>query len=286
MNERARAAAPGRGASRTAAPAPRAQLAYVLHGYDWSESSLILDLYTREEGRLVAVAKGAKRPYSQLRSVLLPFQCIGVQLSRSKATEAEDEVRTLKAAEWAAGSAVLPSSALLGAYYLNELLMKFLPRGAVQVELFAHYQDTLEAMAQPLSEAEPHERADLQAILRAFELRLLQELGLLPDLAQDALRGAVLEADQSYTWKPELGLVRAAADDEALHGSEWIHLQAALIGGHAAALRQACQGPRTALRALLRTALAYHLGGAPLRTRDLMQSLRRLGALATTGAPT
>jgi DNA repair protein RecO (recombination protein O) len=94
----------------------------------------------------------------------------------------------------------------------------------------------------------------------------------------------VLQADQRYTWKPELGLVRAAATDEALQGQDWIHLQAALIGGPAAALRQACQGPRTALRALLRTALAYHLGGAPLRTRDLMQSLRRLGALATTGA--
>lgn len=286
MNDRARAGAAARRASRPAAPAaaPRAQLAYVLHAYDWSESSLILDLYTREEGRLVAVAKGAKRPYSQLRSVLLPFQCMSVQLSRSKAADAEDEVRTLKAAEWAAGSAVLPSSALLGAYYLNELLMKFLPRGAVQAELFAHYRDTLQALAQPPGDGQSHTSTDLQSSLRAFELRLLQELGLLPDLAQDALNGAVLQADQRYTWKPELGLVRAAATDEALQGQDWIHLQAALIGGPAAALRQACQGPRTALRALLRTALAYHLGGAPLRTRDLMQSLRRLGALATTGA--
>jgi len=275
---------------------PRLLAAYVLHAYDWSESSLVLDLYTREEGRLVAAAKGAKRPYSQMRAVLMPFQLVSVQLSRSKGADALDEVRTLRAAEWAAGSAVLPSSALLGAYYVNELVMKFVPRGAAQPELFDHYHDTLRALANTnapngeeavedlegvcASDASQH----LQASLRSFELLLLQDLGLLPDLAQDALSGGMLQAGERYTWKPELGLVRAAAPDEALHGAEWIHLRAALMGPHCPALRQACRSPRAALRALLRSALAHHLGGAPLRTRELMQSLRRLGARTTTGA--
>lgn len=250
----------------------------MLHAYDWSESSLILDLYTRDEGRLVVAAKGAKRPYSQLRAVLLPFQCVQVQLSKAKTGEADDEVRTLRGAEWAPGAAVLPSAALLSAYYLNELLMKFLPRGAVQADLFDHYQATLVDMADP--------QGDLQAALRGFELRLLQDLGLLPDLAQEAISATVLQAGQRYTWRPELGLVPAAASDDALEGQAWIALQAALMSGSGPALRQACQAPRTALRALLRQALAYHLAGAPLRTRDLMQSLRRLGALATTGTTT
>ena len=267
---------PARAPARASA-APRAQLAYVLHAYDWSESSLILDLYTREEGRVVAVAKGAKRPYSQLRAVLLPFQCVAVQLSRSKGPDAEDEVRTLRSAEWAAGSAVLPSSALLGAYYLNELLMKFLPRGAVQSELFGHYQNTLKVLSD--------QGQDLQAGLRAFELLLLQDLGLLPDLAQDALGGAVLQAELAYTWRPELGLIKAGSHDESLLGEQWIALQAALMVGSLQALTQACQGPRSSLRVLLRSALAHHLGGAPLRTRELMQSLRRLGAWTSTGAP-
>lgn len=267
---------PARAPARASA-APRAQLAYVLHAYDWSESSLILDLYTREEGRVVAVAKGAKRPYSQLRAVLLPFQCVAVQLSRSKGPDAEDEVRTLRSAEWAAGSAVLPSSALLGAYYLNELLMKFLPRGAVQSELFGHYQHTLKVLSD--------QGQDLQAGLRAFELLLLQDLGLLPDLAQDALGGAVLQAELAYTWRPELGLIKAGSHDESLLGEQWIALQAALMVGSLQALSQACQGPRSSLRVLLRGALAHHLGGAPLRTRELMQSLRRLGAWTSTGAP-
>ena len=59
--------------------------AYVLHRYDWSESSLILELFTREQGRLAVAAKGAKRPHSQLRSVLLPFQRVNITLTRSAA---------------------------------------------------------------------------------------------------------------------------------------------------------------------------------------------------------
>ena len=76
--------------------------AYVLHQYDWSESSLILDLCTRERGRLAVAAKGAKRPYSQLRGVLLPFQRLYVSLGRG-ADEQGAEVQTLRAAEWAGG---------------------------------------------------------------------------------------------------------------------------------------------------------------------------------------
>ena len=68
-------------ASRISRAAP-ALSAFVLHRYDWSESSLILDVFTRERGRLIVVAKGAKRPHSQLRSVLLPFQRFHAVLGR------------------------------------------------------------------------------------------------------------------------------------------------------------------------------------------------------------
>ena len=77
--------------------------AYVLHRYDWSESSLILDLFTRDPGRVVAVAKGAKRPYSQLRPVLMPFQRLTLGLGVKRSEDAE--VWLLRQAEWAGGSA-------------------------------------------------------------------------------------------------------------------------------------------------------------------------------------
>ena len=92
---------------------PRAPLtAYVLHSYAWSESSLILDLFTRDQGRLAVAAKGAKRPYSQLRAVLLPFQRIHATLGRSSHDEGASDVQTLRGAEWAGGSAMLTGAAL------------------------------------------------------------------------------------------------------------------------------------------------------------------------------
>ena len=109
--------------------------AYVLHHYDWSESSLILDLFTREQGRLAVVAKGAKRPYSQFRAVLLPFQRIQVGLGKPpKRTEtepvdgAQPELQTLRSAEWVGGHAMLTGAPLFSGFYLNELLMRLLAR--------------------------------------------------------------------------------------------------------------------------------------------------------------
>ena len=277
------------------------QPAFVLHAYDWSESSLILDLLTRDEGRQVAVAKGAKRPYSQLRSVLLPFQGVRVQLSRSKPDAGEDEVRTLRSAEWAPGTPVLAGEHLMSAYYLNELLMKFLPRGDAHPALFDGYAQTLAVMAMGSDratcdvDADSEQRTEMSvgaeglvaAAFRAFELLLLHEVGLLPDLAQETLTGRALDASKSYALRPEVGLVPVHEGESALTGQQWTALQAALLSGHLKALQAACEAAtwessasstgRDALRLLLRSLLAYHLDGAPLRTREMMRGLRRLG---------
>src|SRR5574343_1064553 len=100
--------------------------AYVLHSHDWSESSLILELFTRDHGRVVAIAKGAKRPYSQLRPVLMPFQRIAVGFGSKRGDDAD--VWLLRQAEWAGGPAFCGGDALLPGFYLNALLMKLLPR--------------------------------------------------------------------------------------------------------------------------------------------------------------
>ncbi len=108
-------------AARASAPQP----AFVLHQHDWSESSLILDLFTRGQGRVVAAAKGAKRPYSQLRAVLLPFQRLNVALGRLPEV---GEVQNLRQAEWAGGLAMPAGAALFAGFYLNELLIRLLAR--------------------------------------------------------------------------------------------------------------------------------------------------------------
>jgi DNA repair protein RecO (recombination protein O) len=252
--------------------APAVQQAFVLHHYDWSESSQILDLFTRDQGRLAVVAKGSKRPYSQLRAVLLPFQRIQVSLSKpSKSAEAQaGEIVTLRGAEWAGGHTLPAGAALFSGYYLNELLLRLLARQDPHPHLFDHYAETL-------PELHADDDAQSQAALRAFELRLLFTLGLLPDLSLATLTQSPVQADRRYAVSPEAGVITAPGDDAAqLQGAVLVQLQAALLHGSGAALRQACLGALPGLRAVLRLLLLYHLGGQPLRTRQLMLDVQKL----------
>lgn len=243
--------------SRTQA-APLA--AYVLHSYDWSETSLIVELFTRERGRVVVAAKGAKRPTSQLRPVLLPFQRITVTLGKTPADEAA-EIHTLKSAEWGGGVPAAGGGQLFPGFYLNELLLKGLARQDPHPALFDAYADTLAALA------------DEGPALRAFELVLLRELGLLPDLAAETLTLRALEPERRYALQAEAGLV---ADAQGLPGAAWTGLAAALAHGHPAALRAACAPVAAPLRGALRTLLHYHLNITSLRTRQVLQGVQRL----------
>jgi DNA repair protein RecO (recombination protein O) len=241
------------------------QHAFVLHQWDWSETSLILDLFTREHGRVAAVAKGAKRPYSQLRPVLMPFQRLLVATGRPKTEEGAD-ILTLRSAEYAGAGAILPASRLFSGFYLNELLMKAMPRGDPHERLFDAYGDTLAALA----------RGDDEAALRAFELLLLRETGVLPDLACTTTTQQRLVPDAFYQLQAEAGLVSAGAAEGMLSGAQCLALQAALDQRDSAALRAACAHSLQVLKSQLRPVLHYHLGSTALRTRQLMLDVRRL----------
>ena len=252
----------------TRAPRPSTSLAaYVLHRYDWSESSLILDLFTREQGRLAVAAKGAKRPYSQLRSVLLPFQRITVSLGKAALhDEGASEVQTLRGAEWAGGAAMLTGAALFSGFYLNELLMKLLARHDPHAALFDVYAATLPELATDETQA--------QAALRAFELTLLQEIGLLPDLSLVTQTQQTVRPDVRYTLLPDAGV--ATASDGELSGAALIGLQAALEHGSLPALQHACRQCLGALKLPLRALIQHQLGSTMLRTRQVMMGLQSL----------
>ncbi|WP_310387783.1 DNA repair protein RecO [Roseateles sp.] len=257
------------------ARAPAIQQAFVLHHYDWSESSLILDLFTREQGRIAVVAKGAKRPYSQLRAVLLPFQRIQVSLSKPvKAVQGVGdapgpEVVTLRGAEWAGGATMPAGAALFSGYYLNELLLKLLARQDPHTALFDAYAATLPQL-------HANEDAQSQAALRAFELRLLLEIGLLPDLSLATLTQQPLDLDRPYMLTAEAGVLPLQGEVASFSGQALVQMQAALLHGSTAALQQACSPVLPALRSTLRGLLHYHLGQRPLRTRQVMQDLQKL----------
>jgi DNA repair protein RecO (recombination protein O) len=244
---------------------PRAMLhAYVLHSHDWSESSLILDVFTRERGRIIAAAKGAKRPYSQLRSVLLPFQRLNVSFGTR--TPDETEVWLLKHAEWGGGSAWPGGAAMLPAYYLNELLMRFLVRLEPMPILFDVYAHTLPVLTEP---------AAVPAALRAFELILLRVLGHLPSLAAESASGELVRAERPYALWPDLpghallaieqALSAIMADTSRLCRVDDLH-----------DLMHACVPVLNELKIGMRALIHYHLGSHTLRTRQWMIELQQL----------
>jgi DNA repair protein RecO (recombination protein O) len=241
--------------------------AFVLHRYDWSESSLILEVFSRREGRIALVAKGVKRPTSQFRPVLLPLQPLLLSWG------GDAEVRTLKSAQWRGGHVMPTGEALLSGSYLNELLMRLLARDDPHPGLFDHYEMAVQLLA---------ERGDAQQlVLRAFELLLLREVGFLSDLGQEGSSLATLDPQANYLLVAESGL-RLAQPEEAhsLSGAQWLALQRAMRSDDAfIATLRACAPALPALRKQLRTLLHYHCGVRVFKTRQLMldvQAMRRL----------
>ncbi len=243
---------------------------YVLHHYDWSESSVIVEAFSRAHGRVALVAKGAKRPSSNFRPVLLPLQPLSLNWG------GDAEIRTLKGAEWGGGQVMPTGDALLSGYYANELLMRLLAREDAHPRLFDAYAALVHVLAADKSEA-LH-----AAALRAFELLLLRETGHLPALDVQTLTFAPLSGEERYRLVPEGGLRTAHADDGAwLPGAHWQALADAMEdeAPFSATLHSVAGLPgesRTHLRHQLRELLHYHCGVGTLRTRQLMMDLQSL----------
>ena len=249
-------------------------VAFVLHHYDWSESSLILDLFTRERGRVAVAAKGAKRPFSQLRSVLLPFQRIQISLGAVSTDENARDIENLRGAEWLGGGAMLTGAALFNGFYLNELLMKLMARHDPHPALFDAYAGTIASLGV--------DDAGSQAALRGFELVLLREIGVLPDLGVETSTGRPVGASERYRLLADAGVVAAAgAIDATTSGATLAAAQAALDSGDLERLRRVAAGALVELRPILRAQLHYHLGTDHLRTRQVMLDTQALTLKST-----
>nr|WP_245232451.1 DNA repair protein RecO [Thiorhodococcus minor] len=218
-----------------------------MHRRDYSDTSLLLEVFAAGEGRFPAIAKGARRKKSTASALLQPFQPLWLGAT------GRGEVRTLTCVEGAGPAISLQARAMLGGFYLNELLMRLLARNDPHDALFAFYQAALAALA---------EDPDLDTLLRQFELRLLDEIGYGMTLDRAASDGIPVQPDLSYVYDSELGvrLAGSAEPGPLLSGATLLALAA---GGRLEAEQ------RREARALLRTALAPHLGDKPLQSREL-----------------
>ena len=230
------------------------EAAFLLHFTPYRETSLVVDLFTREHGRVAAVAKGAKRPRSALRAVLLQFQPLSVSYT------GRGDLRTLTGAEWAGGLIAPRGDALLCAFYLNELLVRLLAREDPHPSLYDGYARALAA----LSAGEP-----LDETLRRFEWLLLRETGYAPDLERDT-EDRPIDPGGTYGWQPGGGFVVADPAREAgtlVSGATLADLATGRFDSGAS---------RTQAKYLTRAILAHHLDGVPLNTRQILLDLQKL----------
>jgi DNA repair protein RecO (recombination protein O) len=175
--------------------------AFVLHAYPYRETSLIVEAFTPNYGRVAMVARGARRPRSETRGLLQAFQPLTLSWAGS------GELKTLMKAEWRGGMPLPGGSALLAGFYVNELLMKLLPREDAHAALFDEYAAALAALTErPL----PAEQA---AVLRRFEVRLLAELGYALALTRDVESGEPIAPHGRYHYVFERGPMRVAANE-------------------------------------------------------------------------
>jgi DNA repair protein RecO (recombination protein O) len=229
--------------------------AYVLHSYPFKETSLIVEIFSRNFGRLGLVARGARRPKSSLRGQLMAFQ----PLSLSWAGKAE--LRTLHRAEWLAGHMQLAGPGLMCGFYLNELLLKLLAREDPHSGLYSAYEEALESFRQ----GDPAAR-----VLRRFEIKLLRELGYAMLLDHDAA-GDPVDPAASYTYLLEHGpsLLPQAGPVPAVEllGKTLLDMAA---DDYSDPITQQQS------RALMRFVLNHYLNGQTIHTRQLLRDLQQI----------
>lgn len=226
--------------------------AYLLHHRPWSDSSRVLELLTLAHGRVTLFARGARRANSAVAPVLQPFQPILVSWSGSL------DGGTLTGAELAGAPVALPPARLMSAFYLNELLLKLVPREETHSEVFELYAGALAGLKGAAGE---------QPVLRAFEYGLLGALGYGLDLTREVQSGQPLEPGRYYHFRPETGAIAAAGPDDGDYA-----------GGDLLELATGRPESASALRAakrLLREVIEACLDGRTLRSREVMLALRR-----------
>jgi DNA repair protein RecO (recombination protein O) len=222
--------------------------AYILHSRSFRETSLIVEAFTREHGRVATVARGAKSARSRWRNVLQPFRPLLLSWNQ------KSDLGTLTAADQVASPPALQGQALYCGLYLNELLMRLLHRGDPHAEVFERYRHILTELA---SELPP------QPLLRVFEKHLLEAIGYAMLLEREYESNADIKPQCWYDYKPDRGpVLRSGPGKGRVSGAALLELHSENI--------QTERLPE--LRMLMRSVIGYHLGGKPLASLSLFAS--------------
>ncbi|MGB5276633.1 MAG: DNA repair protein RecO [Gammaproteobacteria bacterium] len=230
-----------------------AEPAYILHKRPYRETSQILEVFSRNHGRLSLMSRGSRGPRSRTRALLQPFRPLLLSWY------GRGEMPNLRSVDVADASLPeLTGKALLSAMYLNELLTIFLHRSDVHEVLFTQYHETLYVLQ--------HAPA-LEVVLRYFEKNMLQQLGFGLNLDHDADSGEPVRSDFDYAYHVEHGPVQCQPDQHrqqpVLSGSSLLAFKADVL-----------ESPRSIAEAkkLMRYVINHYLGSRKLKSRELFRS--------------
>ncbi|SHO57123.1 DNA repair protein RecO [Vibrio quintilis] len=225
------------------------QRCFVLHRRPYRESSLIIDVFTEEYGRLTLLAKGARSKRSVLKSVLQPFVPLLIKWS------GKGQMKTLRQAESISLGLPLTGIHLYSALYVNELLVRLIPAEASQPGLFYDYLQVLTELVQ---------NPNPEPALRRFELSLLTALGYGVDFLHCAGTGEPVDPEMTYRYREQKGFIASVRRDHlTFTGAELIAISER---------RFMTPGQLQAAKRFTRIALKPYLGGKPLKSRELFIS--------------
>ena len=225
--------------------------AYVLHRRPWRETSLMVDLFALNHGRMTVIARGANSAKSPLKAQLQPFQPLVVDWA------GRGDLKTLTQVD--VRTTITRTVSLYSGLYLNELLQRVLPAADPHPTLFAAYIDAIRRLS---------DTTDVEPVLRRFELAFAAALGydFAWDLATDT--GQSVEPDREYCYDPEQGIVSGLSAGVRLR-----HLPGEVLLDLARDDLQSDRCRRLAKR-VMRVLIDYLLQGRPLNSRSLFTHLR------------
>lgn len=226
--------------------------AFVLHQRPYRETSLLLDIFTADYGRLSLVARGMRQNKRRHSNPLQLFQPLWLNWFGRGDLLTLSKIETTQAPYWLQGHATLCG------LYINELLVRLLTQQQPEPLVFDAYQKALEGLQQ--SDQAEH-------VLRLFEKRLLEALGYGLDLTTDS-QGAPVESHLHYSYQPDLGLQPCLEND-----TKRIISGASLLQWHQENLNEPLSLTET--KQLMRLIINYYLDGKPLKSRQLFAEMQR-----------
>jgi DNA repair protein RecO (recombination protein O) len=225
------------------------QRCFILHRRPYRETSLIIDIFSEEYGRLTLLSKGARSPRSSLKGALQPFIPLMVKWS------GKGSMRTLRQAETISLGLPLTGIHLYSALYVNELLTRLIP---IEVPLPGLFFDYLQVLTELVQNPNP------EPALRRFELALLACMGYGVDFLHCAGTGESVVPEMTYRYREQKGFIASVRHDYlTFTGEELIAISER---------RFVTPAQLQAAKRFTRVALKPYLGSKPLKSRELFMS--------------